>query len=358
MAKLLDENSLTAVKTYVDGTQTFTGIKTHEADIKMAKVSGSGNTKILFDITATSVADYSAWIGVESFVLTINAPGGLKVHDTILPEKPSGSTAPINLGGTNSKWDNLYLSGSIIDDNGNSKTLAQLIAGSTVANPSVTVGTNANLTSIKINTTDYNIIQWDSAPTSGHGAGYGVTSEGIATAISNAISSVYRYKGSVASYANLPSTGLTIGDVYNVQDTGANYAWTGTAWDELGGDVSTYALKSGGSSANHQVFTGFNDFSQIVTFSGGVATDTIEATRSLSASGDVSFDSTVRLAAFKPANDNDYSLGTSSLRWKNVYVSGNISDGTNSVTISQLLPLNQGILSYNEALAILQGSNS
>ena len=38
------------------------------------------------------------------------------------------------------------------------------------------------------------------------------------------VSSVYKYKGTVASYSNLPSTGLTIGDVYNVEDTGDNYA--------------------------------------------------------------------------------------------------------------------------------------
>ena len=55
--------------------------------------------------------------------------------------------------------------------------------------------------------------------------------------IDEKISSVYKYKGTVASYNNLPSTGLTIGDVYNVEDTGDNYAWTGTEWDKLGGDI-------------------------------------------------------------------------------------------------------------------------
>jgi len=54
------------------------------------------------------------------------------------------------------------------------------------------------------------------------------------TEIDSKISSVYKFKGNVASYAALPSTGLTIGDVYNLSDTGENYAWTGTIWDELG----------------------------------------------------------------------------------------------------------------------------
>ncbi len=52
--------------------------------------------------------------------------------------------------------------------------------------------------------------------------------------IDSKLSSVYVFKGNVANYAALPSTGLTIGDVYNLTDTGENYAWTGTVWDNLG----------------------------------------------------------------------------------------------------------------------------
>lgn len=63
--------------------------------------------------------------------------------------------------------------------------------------------------------------------------------------IDSKVSSVYKYKRTVATYNNLPSTGLTIGDVYNVEDTGDNYAWTGTDWDKLGGniDLSGYQEK-------------------------------------------------------------------------------------------------------------------
>lgn len=54
------------------------------------------------------------------------------------------------------------------------------------------------------------------------------------------IAGVYKYKGSVAAEANLPSTGQTTGDVYNIESAssygaaGANVAWNGTAWDSLG----------------------------------------------------------------------------------------------------------------------------
>ena len=56
------------------------------------------------------------------------------------------------------------------------------------------------------------------------------------------ITSMYRYKGSVASYADLPATGNTAGDVWNVEDSGMNYAWTGSAWDALGSVFTITAI--------------------------------------------------------------------------------------------------------------------
>ena len=59
------------------------------------------------------------------------------------------------------------------------------------------------------------------------------------------VTSVYKYKGSVANEASLPSEGNVIGDVYNVEDTGANYAWDGSKWDNLGTaiDLTSYLTK-------------------------------------------------------------------------------------------------------------------
>lgn len=57
-------------------------------------------------------------------------------------------------------------------------------------------------------------------------------------ALKSEVASAYRYKGSVSSYSALPTDDLEAGDVYNVEDTGMNYAWTGTEWDALGGSFS------------------------------------------------------------------------------------------------------------------------
>lgn len=53
-------------------------------------------------------------------------------------------------------------------------------------------------------------------------------------ALKSDLTNVYKYQGSVANKAALPASGNTVGDVYNVEDTGMNYAWNGTAWDNLG----------------------------------------------------------------------------------------------------------------------------
>lgn len=54
-------------------------------------------------------------------------------------------------------------------------------------------------------------------------------------ALKSDLTNVYRYKGSVAAFADLPSSNLTAGDVYNVEEDDMNYGWTeaGT-WDPLG----------------------------------------------------------------------------------------------------------------------------
>ena len=56
------------------------------------------------------------------------------------------------------------------------------------------------------------------------------------------ISNAYIYRGSVAAYADLPSSGNVAGDVYDVQSDGMNYAWNGTAWDQLGGTFTITSI--------------------------------------------------------------------------------------------------------------------
>lgn len=54
--------------------------------------------------------------------------------------------------------------------------------------------------------------------------------------ISQELTGAMHYKGQVATYADLPTTGLSEGDLYNVVDTGDNYAWNGSSWDNMSGE--------------------------------------------------------------------------------------------------------------------------
>ena len=56
------------------------------------------------------------------------------------------------------------------------------------------------------------------------------------------ISGAYIYKGTVAAVADLPATGNTTGDVYNVTANDMNYAWDGSAWDPLGASFTITSI--------------------------------------------------------------------------------------------------------------------
>lgn len=61
------------------------------------------------------------------------------------------------------------------------------------------------------------------------------------------ITGVYRYKGSVQNYADLPAN-ASVGDVYNVANkyddysAGTNFAWNGSQWDALGGSIEEIVI--------------------------------------------------------------------------------------------------------------------
>ena len=85
-------------------------------------------------------------------------------------------------------------------------------------------------------------------------AGYGITDAYTKTEVDAKVTSVYRYKGTVSTYADLPSSGQEVGDVWNNETAdsahgikaGDNVAWNGTTWDALAGeiDLSAYATKT------------------------------------------------------------------------------------------------------------------
>ena len=76
-------------------------------------------------------------------------------------------------------------------------------------------------------------------------SGYGIEDAYTKTEVDAKVSSVYKYKGSVTDESALPTEGQVVGDVYNLEDTGMNVAWTGEGWDKLGSvvDLTPYLTK-------------------------------------------------------------------------------------------------------------------
>ena len=72
-------------------------------------------------------------------------------------------------------------------------------------------------------------------------------------ALKSDISTVYKYKGSVANYEALPKDSNQTGDTYNLTDTGMNYVWTGTAWDALG---QVFTISSMGTELIDEIMAG------------------------------------------------------------------------------------------------------
>lgn len=96
------------------------------------------------------------------------------------------------------------------------------------------------------------------------------------TAAQLGLATVYKYKGSVETYADLPTSDQQVGDVYNVKqadpdhniEAGDNVAWDGEKWDILAGDtdLSGYAQLN---AAN--TFTAANAFRANIAVSNGTA---------------------------------------------------------------------------------------
>ena len=80
------------------------------------------------------------------------------------------------------------------------------------------------------------------------------TVEELEQKIEESAGKIFTFKGSVPTYAELPSSDIAIGDVYNIEtadpehgiQAGDNVVWTGDGWSKLGGsiDLSNYATKT------------------------------------------------------------------------------------------------------------------
>ena len=133
-------------------------------------------------------------------------------------------------------------------------------------------------------------------------------------AISGAVSASLKYKGS-CTFANLPSSGMQVGDVWNITDdftldgepytAGTNVAWNGTKWDPLAPaiDLSPYALSSSIGNGTITVGTTTANFGTFTTNQSANKTITIPAATA-SAHGTVIVDSALSASSNNPVRNS------------------------------------------------------
>ena len=181
------------------------------------------------------------------------------------------------------------------------------------------------------------------------------------SAIAIAVSSAYIYKGTktVAEINALDTSDLVVGWVYNVSDSGTitlgslsvnagdNIAWTGSAWDILAGvvDLSDYYTKTESDSkyvdlTNAQTITGAKTFKGDLKFVGASYTSEGVLTTDNSYAY-LGFGGANTLFAFNGSrflsnNVSGTDLGASNRFWKDLYLNGELKDGTYSIAIANI----------------------
>lgn len=207
-------------------------VDTSASGLKIFKTVKVGNTNIVAD-SATDTLTLEAG---DNITLT---PDATNDKVTIAATDTTYSEATTDAAGLMSAADKTKLNGIAT---GATKITVDSSLSATSTNPVQNKAIHTELGN-KANLNSPTFTGSPKAPTAAAGTNNTqiATTEFVKTAVDNAVSGLYKYKGSVATASNLPTTGNVTGDVWDIQQTstygapGTNVAWNGTAWDALGG---------------------------------------------------------------------------------------------------------------------------
>ena len=178
------------------------------------------------------------------------------------------------------------------------------------------------------------------------------------------ITSILRYKGTVASESALPSSNNQAGDVYLVTDKACEHIWNGTKWEEFGPtiDLSAYitssqlttqlnslhttitaeinAAKSGLETSISEIETDITNITNGTTKVGKSATaDKLATARTFTLAGDVtgsaSFDGSANVSFSATIKNSGVSAGTYSA--VNVNAKGIVTAGQQAIVFADSL---------------------
>lgn len=240
--KQLSTNDFTdALKTKLEGIEAEANKYVHPAyTARTGKpvanaVPGFGDTVTISQITSDATGHVTGMtdrtIKIPATAASTTDPGLMSAADKTKLDDLENYTHPTFTGGsiTNS-----------------AATISDLSASHTFALPVLTVNTEGHVSSVSSVNLTINAANASSTK-AGLMSNEDKTkldgfSAASAYALKSDITSMYKHKGSVATVDDLPASGMTAGDVYNVTSTGMNYVWTGTEWDALGGIFSINSM--------------------------------------------------------------------------------------------------------------------
>lgn len=254
MANYLDENGLQYVWNKIKGkfatiaSPAFTGTPTAPTpatsdDSTNIATTAYVNNKIAGLEGATYELTQSA---TDGHIITLTGSNGDSFTITIPDNDTKYNLATASANGLMSSTQFSKLAG--IDSGAQVNVIETVKVNGTALTPTskavnVTVPTKtSDLTNNSNFVTDANYVHTDSNYTSAEKTKLAGFSQASDYALKTDISGVYKFKGSKSTYSELPATGNTKGDVWDVQDTGMNYGWTGTAWDALGMTLSISSI--------------------------------------------------------------------------------------------------------------------
>ena len=224
---VIENSGIDQLVEVIDDIQTVAGISSDVSQV--AGISSAVQTVSSHDSEVTLVSDNMASVmTTASNISDVNAVAGNATNiNTIAGISSDVTTVSTNATAVTTTATNM----------------AAIIAAPTAAQNAATSATNAQT--------------WaegtDTAVTALGGEHSSKGWANVAKQYAESIGAALKYKGSVATYSALPATGQQIGDFWNVLDTGKNYAWTGTEWDDVSGVVDLSAYRT---SAQQDVIDG------------------------------------------------------------------------------------------------------
>ena len=210
------------------------------------------------------------------------------------------------------------------------------------------------------NKPSYTFSELTSHPTSV--SGYGITDAYTKTEVDGMVSGVLHYKGTKATVSALPSSGNTIGDVWHITADGSEYAWDGSAWQELGtatdlsgyvptstkvnnkalsGDITLTASDVGALPSNTTYVSSFNGESGAITYTAPVTSvngQTGAVTLTIPDADDHKWNTLVLDQSYGASNNNYYIPAVES---------GTVTDTTARMALATTSPTANAIPKYN-----------